>query len=311
MEETKIIQGHCHCHRFNLNISLPSSSLPLSSSFCSCSSCRRSTGQLAASFAVIPLNPEDLENHVSSLSHYATSDHRVRYFCPNCGASVMDYDESDGMWRVCTGIMDETEGVLKRDQIWIADTLDGGQALWLEGIGERYMIGNGSEVVHPDHDIFRATSSALPIPLDELLIGRCHCRDIEFAIKAPPDGEKYHAGIDTCTSCRLTTGFELTAWTSVPLGKVQMTSGAPLDLGMKSLKKYSSSPAVQRYFCKHCGATVFVGKDDQSWIDIAVGLLEAKDGARAERWLNWNEIGFPDEATDQNLITALKKGFKV
>ncbi|KAK5063123.1 hypothetical protein LTR84_005199 [Exophiala bonariae] len=269
-----------------------------------------STGQLAASFAVIPVNPGDLKIPVFNLSHYATSEHRVRCFCPECGANVMDFEQSDGMWRICTGIMDETQGLLKRDQIWLEDTLDGGQALWLEGIGERFMVGNGSEVVQQNHAIFKAPNPVSPIMSEERLLGRCHCGEVEFGVGAPPTGERYDAGIDTCTSCRLTTGFELTAWTSVPLEKVQMTSGAPLNLSMNSLKRYSSSLGVQRYFCEHCGATIFVGKDDQSWIDIAVGLFRADEGARAERWLKWNEVGFPDEATDQNLITTLRKGLK-
>jgi len=183
--ETTPIKIHCHCKRLHLVLSMPSSSFPLSSAFCYCSSCRHSTGQLAASFAVIPLDPATLDIGAHHLSHYETSNHRVRYFCPQCGANVLDFDKSDGMWRVCTGIMDETEGLLKRDQIWIADTLDGGLALWLEGTGTRYLIGPGSEVVHKDHEILKATSPDSPLPLEARLTCRCHCGDVEFAITPP------------------------------------------------------------------------------------------------------------------------------
>lgn len=206
--------------------------------------------------------------------------------------------------------MDETAGLLKRDQIWIGDNLDGGLALWLKRVGTRCLIGPGSEVVNQDHKMLKATPLDSPLPFEARLTCRCHCGDVEFAITAPSNGEKYTAGIDTCTSCRLTTGFELTAWTSVPLDKVQMVSGRPLDFSMKSLQKYSSSPEVYRYFCEKCGAAIFVAKDNQSWIDIAAGLLRAEEGARAERWLNWNEVGFPDEATDHNLVATLLKGIK-
>lgn len=41
------------------------------------------------------------------------------------------------MWRVRASIMDETEGLLKRDETWIVDVLDGGQALWLEGVSRQ------------------------------------------------------------------------------------------------------------------------------------------------------------------------------
>lgn len=87
----------------------------------------------------------------------------------------------------------------------------------------------------------------------------------------------------------------------MPLDKVQMPPGTPLDLAMRSLKKYSSSVGVQRYFCERCGATVFVAKDKQNWIDIAAGLLSAEEGV-------WNKVRLPREATDQNLVTILANG---
>lgn len=314
MMETTPIQGHCHCGRFKLNISIPSISLPLSSAFCNCSSCRHSTGQLAASFATIPVDPSTLDVPVFELSHSETSTHRIRYYCPQCGANVMDFDNSDSKWRVCTGILDKTEGLLKRDQIWLEDTLDGGLSLWLNDVGTRYKVGGGSEVVGQDHEIFKAASTSVSplLPHDARLVGCCYCGEVEFEITAPSKGEKYPAGICTCTSCRLTAGFELTAWTSIPFDKVRMPGGAPLDFTkMKSLTKYTSSPGVHRCFCGQCGAAVFVAKDNQSWIDIAAGVLRAEEGARAENWLYWKAVGFPEEATDQNLTMALLEGMKL
>jgi hypothetical protein len=308
--ETTRVQAHCHCKHFTLELSIPSTAFPLSSAFCSCSLCRHATGQLAASFATIPRDTDTAGIDVSDLSHYATSGHRTRYFCPRCGANVMDFDKCDGMWRFCTGIMAKTEGLLKRDQIYIGDTEDGGLGLWLEGVGTKFWVDSGSEVIQSDHRILQSASSTSALPLDALLKARCQCGDVEFSIKAPSNGERYTAGIDACSSCRLTTGFELTAWTSIPLDKVQMPDKAPLDLSMRALKKYESSPGVYRYFCGKCGAAIFVGKHNQDWIDIAAGLLRAEEGARAERWLDWKELGFPDEATDQKLVKMLRDGMK-
>jgi hypothetical protein len=39
-------------------------------------------------------------------------------------------------------------------------------------------------------------------------------------------------------------------------------------------------------------------------------LLRAEEGVRAERWLDWKEIGFAEETTDQELVGALEKGFR-
>ncbi|KAF4630222.1 hypothetical protein G7Y89_g7917 [Cudoniella acicularis] len=56
-----------------------------------------------------------------------------------------------------------------------------------------------------------------------------------------------------------------------------------------TLAYYQSSPGVQRYFCKVCSATVFYAWDERpETVDVAVGLLEASDGARTEAFLSWN-----------------------
>ena len=78
----------------------------------------------------------------------------------------------------------------------------------------------------------------------------------------------------------------------------------------KNLSKYTSSTGVHRYFCGRCGAAIFVAKDGQSWIDVAAGILRAEEGARAGNWLAWEDVGFPEEATDQDLVMALLKGLK-
>lgn len=59
-----------------------------------------------------------------------------------------------------------------------------------------------------------------------------------------------------------------------------------LDFG--TLKTYRSSPTVTRGFCGTCGATVFLSRAGTDIMRIAIGLLAAPEGARAETWLNWS-----------------------
>jgi hypothetical protein len=60
------------------------------------------------------------------------------------------------------------------------------------------------------------------------------------------------------------------------------------DPAFGTLAYYSSSADVQRYFCSNCSACIFYAVDDRpNLFDIAVGVLEASDGARAEDLLSW------------------------
>jgi hypothetical protein len=304
--ENTTIQAHCHCGHASFTFPVPSSSLPLQSAFCSCSSCRHATGQLAASFAGIPIDKDDLDLNVSHLSKYDTSSQRSRYFCPRCGANVVDL--ADNRWRFCTGTLDGTQGLLERNVIFIGDTKDGGLAIWLSGIRKMFAAGPDSDEVDVG-SLKQGLSTSRPTP-NERLLGQCHCGGVRFQIRPQSDGAQYAAGLDTCASCRLTTGFEISSWFSVSLSQVQMSDTTPFDPTVGTLRCYSSSPGVFRHFCRTCGAAAFVTKDNQGWVDVAAGLLRAEEGARAGRWLEWTELGFLEEATDQILVDGLRKEFR-
>ncbi|KPM46298.1 hypothetical protein AK830_g350 [Neonectria ditissima] len=112
-------------------------------------------------------------------------------------------------------------------------------------------------------------------------------------------GTKYLGGTCACRSCRLASGFEIQTWTFVPRANIffrvpqpdARDITVPLDfatLPAGILTSYRSSPDVLREFCGTCGATVFW---HDSWrpdlIDVSVELLRAKEGARADRWVDW------------------------
>ena len=293
------------------------------------------TGQLAASFVVIPSASRP---DISHLSSYASSNTLTRFFCPNCGAHVATFDETE--WEFCSGILECTSGLLDRVQLWVADTGDGGLSAWLPQIGSKnskrflasrdseeatdVMISQWSKHGRKDNEVAKDASEK------DRLYGSCHCKCVEFYITRPsgepgghPEhgkwwlrdgGQRYSAYLEADESCRLTTGYELSSWLVIPHINVFTTDGEPFDIQGSNLRQYDSSPGVHRFFCSRCGATAFYRSDSRTldiW-DIAVGLLWSKSGARAQDWLEWStEVNFVHDAIDPELVQSLADGLKI
>lgn len=165
----------------------------------------------------------------------------------------------------------------------------------------------------------------------------CHCGGIklqlhrgDYASKPEeelpwfidPKTHKSLATFDVCDSCRLHFGFDIVNWTFASLTNITnddhneqdtTTKGFPntiaelqaaVDAGDPSvgtLAYYASSADVQRYFCKVCSASVFYACNDDDRmdvVDVAIGLLEAPDGARAESFLSWDYGNNPTWSDD-------------
>lgn len=129
-----------------------------------------------------------------------------------------------------------------------------------------------------------------------------------------PETKKLMASIDPCNSCRISSGVEFWTWTFVLLRHIGFPSktsgdnpsfpddtrdlksaiskqGADRDPRLGTLEYFASSEDVQRYFCSRCSASVFYAVDDRpELIDLAVGLLDSEDGARAESLLCWSMV---------------------
>ncbi|QGI88169.1 hypothetical protein CEK25_003125 [Fusarium fujikuroi] len=167
-----------------------------------------------------------------------------------------------------------------------------------------------------------ARSDALPatdIPI------RCHCKGVDLVFRPgnvdfstmeadaipsfiEPKTHKHLATLDPCPSCRLSVGVDVMNWTFVMPQQIdfpEKTDGSDFPRNTLDLKSavddpnrdprygtlaiYPSSPDVQRYFCSRCSATVFYTVDDRpECIDVAVALLHAPEGARAEGILTWH-----------------------
>lgn len=139
-------------------------------------------------------------------------------------------------------------------------------------------------------------------------------------------GTRFLAGTCACHSCRRSSGFHITFWAFVP------TANIYLDAGLKqgypeygadhqndywgTMKAYNSSEGVMRTFCGRCGATIFwdggAKKGRDGLIDIAVGLLDAESGAKAEELLKWwtSRVSFEEFAMNKSLIKALGEGLE-
>ncbi|ORY64843.1 uncharacterized protein BCR38DRAFT_431107 [Pseudomassariella vexata] len=129
-----------------------------------------------------------------------------------------------------------------------------------------------------------------------------------------PVTHKLIADFDACDSCRISSGVEIFHWmlallryVGFPAGSDGLLEGFPATTGelrdavaggeeagkrdprLGTLAYYASSIDVQRYFCSRCSACVFYVVDDRpELVDVAVGLLDSPDGARAEGVLAWN-----------------------
>ena len=127
-----------------------------------------------------------------------------------------------------------------------------------------------------------------------------------------PETKKLMASIDPCDSCRVSSGVDFWTWTFALIRHIGFASktsgntssfpddtrdlktavskkGSDRDPRLGTLEYFASSEDVQRYFCSRCSASVFYAVDDRpDLVDVAVGLLDSEDGARAESLLCWS-----------------------
>lgn len=137
-------------------------------------------------------------------------------------------------------------------------------------------------------------------------------------------GRRFLAGTCMCLSCRAASGFGITFWAFVPNANIFLDENCTKvfpDYGeghenkyWGTIESYQSSEGVTRTFCGRCGANVFWdgGKEKgrEGLIDVAVGLLDARSGARAEELLSWwtDRVSFEEDAVNQELARALGQG---
>ena len=262
------------------------------------------------------------------------------------------YSSRGAHWDVMSGTLEKAEGVFELTaHEYVADTIDGGFSDFLPAIKGKQLErwpgrpNQGEQLPLYWQSPDRPTLT--PDPADKL---HCHCKcgGVEFWIARPserskkalgpwpdliiphhsteprPDhsewwlrdnGTKFLAGNCACNSCRLDTGMEFQSWCFIPTIDISLDKGGKeqYKIPFGTLKAYQSSPDVTRYHCGVCGASAFFTCEDRTdLVDIAVGLLDAPEGARAESWLEWrmNRLSFREDALPraETLTLAMEEG---
>lgn len=211
-------------------------------------------------------------------------------------------------------------------QGFVGDTLDGGASVWLRHPNadgsemkrfEKDEQGDNAKELPQQWPApsqltgyERKKEDAIPI--------RCKCKGVNFILNrgdysevkeeelpwpVDPKTHKKLADLCGCDSCRLQGGVDVFNWTFTEIKLVSFGSTSKSfpptstelgelvdakDPAVGTLVYYRSSPNVQRFFCSRCSACIFYAVNDRTHIlDIAVGVLDASDGARAEGLLSW------------------------
>lgn len=314
---------------------------------CHCIACRAITGQLYSSYYLLQTTPTNIDR----LRKYEQSAGTSRYFCETCGAHVYAHVRHTGQHFVAAGLITGEPPRTKTIRHWRAgDTLDGGLTSFLPGKLEETVSACWLEPNSNDQRHFSTQRKTEVPPANDKSHGLragCHCGGVEFYITLPdstsmeptspwPDllvpyhrgssenaqdvkwwlrdvNSRYLAGTCACRSCRLASGFPIQTWAFIPKSNIVNANGSPLEFNETTMQRYESSPEIYREFCNRCGATLFWHcKERPLVIDISVGLLQAKSGARAEDLLAWHieRVSFMEMALDQQLMQRLESGLR-
>lgn len=257
-------------------------------------------------------------------------------------------------WDVYSGTLEQVNDIFEVEaHEFLADTLDGGFGDFFPAFKGKPIprfsgFPNKSDEL-PLYWYSKDRPQIEPSPSDKL---HCHCKcgGVNFWIARPserskkalgawPDvlipyhsnqprsdgsawwlrdnGTKFLGGVCSCNSCRLDTGMEWIEWAFVPNIDITLDEEGkvPFKLPFGTLKAYASSHNVRRYHCSTCGASAFFEADDRiDLVDVAVGLMQAPEGARAETWIEFRtqRLSFREDAIPRarDLTLAVEHGLE-
>lgn len=232
---------------------------------------------------------------------------------------------------------DEVTPIRFVEQAFVGDTVDGGASAWLQHPNpegsecRRFKFeakGSAADAVLPRDWPSADQLTGYKKKIGSQLSIRCKCNGIDFIIKhgdysglekdqlpwnIDPETHKLLTVFCGCDSCRLQGGIDIWFWTYIEMKylsaaqhNVEFPSSCHQlksfidkhDPAVGSLAYYASSTGVLRFFCGTCSATVFFAEDSRpEFLDVAVGLLDAPDGARAEGFLSWS-LGMVERGED-------------
>ncbi|KND90194.1 hypothetical protein TOPH_05073 [Tolypocladium ophioglossoides CBS 100239] len=325
------LTAQCLCKAQTFTAQVPRASLPLTATFCHCTSCRHLTGGMHSTSVAWPGAADAIVE--APLAEYVFSPRLTLLFCGTCSSPMFWRSRLEARadaYEAFTGVLSNNPvpGLIQvKDHIFVNDTLDGGVAVW-----QRHLNGDDakdapipcySDWPHKSEELDPATLSAKdPETTPDDIAVHCRCKGVslvlrrgaaDFAAMDPaklpffvePGTHKLLAGFDACNSCRKMSGVDVFNWTFALLQHIDYPGGdgsfprttPALKTAVSSLNRdprlgtlamYASSADVQRYFCSRCSASVFYAVDSRpDMVDLAAGLLDSPDGARAESILVW------------------------
>lgn len=251
-----------------------------------------------------------------------------------------DRIEKDRLLGVLTGVLtnEDVDLIKWGNHIFVEETLDGGATVWLKhnvdgSEVKRFKLDDrrkGPEELSSNWPP-AAQLTGYEIRKEDSVPIRCKCGGVDFVLhqgdyanieekdvpyNIDPKTHKLLASLCPCDSCRLQAGVDTMTWTFADMKNISFANGdasfpdsAPKlkkrvdenDPAFGTLKYYASSSGVERYFCGRCSACIFYATDERPQIvDIAIGVLRASDGARAEGFLSWPYGSRPEFIEDGN-----------
>ncbi|KAH7071025.1 Mss4-like protein [Paraphoma chrysanthemicola] len=321
------LTAQCLCKANTFTAKQSKARLPLQAYVCHCDSCRHVTGALYSVDVRWPVPRAEVDvSKLQVFHHFPSIDLLFCPTC-STPIFFADRNDKNRLLGVFTGVLpnENVDLVQFANHIFVDDTKDGGASVWLRHNAngseiKRFKLDdqrNNPEELPSDWQPEKLLSgyekrSKQIVPI------RCKCKGIDFTLHhgdytgveenqlpfhIDPATHKSLAGFCGCDSCRLQCGVDLMHWTYSELKYITFNKDAPRtvtnaselkslvdkkDPAIGTLRYYSASESADRYFCRTCSACVFYTNDLRpEIIDIAIGLLEASDGARAESLLSW------------------------
>ncbi|KAK7746598.1 hypothetical protein SLS62_009319 [Diatrype stigma] len=340
-EEKQTFAARCHCSNVQFAITLPKSMLPLNAYVCGCYHCRVTHGAFGSFHITLPpgLGPEWTAGRIN-YSVYKTKGGNggQRFFCPTCGAHSGHYEPLINQWVVDVALFDSSAPFWTYTHFAFPQSArDGGLLSWIPEIapGRPLLPFSPPNDQAQEYELVKAGSG------EERLRAECHCGGVSFTVGrpteamrgdahlgryvSPADPAKWKALLDFCRDCRKATGVPCNAWALVPRAAIEPADAADLR-ALGTMKTYASSGASTRGFCGACGATVFTRhrarvaseeSEQLTVLNVAVGILRAPEGAKAENWLTWRTgepafAGPEDDARtfDPQFVEAVVEGHR-
>ncbi len=98
--------------------------------------------------------------------------------------------------------------------------------------------------------------------------GSCLCGEVRFRVKLP-SAFCVHCH---CSICRRNHGAAFVTWFAVP------KEAFSLEAGEEHLAQYASSPHSKRFFCRHCGSSLYTKSSSHRADQIDVVLANVHGG---------------------------------